>query len=97
MTTTADKAAVSKAAAGKGAASKDVVASDLVNVTIDGTVVAVPKGTLIIRAAEQVGIDIPRFCDHPALAPAGACRQCLVDVASPGPDGNLSTEDDIGF
>jgi NADH-quinone oxidoreductase subunit G len=36
-----------------------------------------------------VGIDIPRFCDHPALAPAGACRQCLVDVASPGPDGNL--------
>jgi NADH-quinone oxidoreductase subunit G len=60
-----------------------------VTLTIDGTEVSVPKGTLIIRAAEQVGVDIPRFCDHPALKPAGACRQCLVDVASPGPDGNL--------
>lgn len=61
----------------------------LVNATIDGVQVAVEPGTLIIRAAEQVGIDIPRFCDHPLLKPAGACRQCLVDVASPGPDGNL--------
>src|SRR6478736_1363975 len=75
MTTTSDKA--------------PAVAIDTVTLTIDGTQVSVPKGTLIIRAAEQVGIDIPRFCDHPALAPAGACRQCLVDVASPGPDGNL--------
>ena len=65
------------------------VAEDQVTVTIDGIQTAVPKGTLIIRAAEQLGIDIPRFCDHPALEPAGACRQCLVDVASPGPDGSL--------
>ncbi|GMA36095.1 hypothetical protein GCM10025876_22990 [Demequina litorisediminis] len=64
-------------------------AVDTVSLTIDGKEVSVAKGTLIIRAAEQVGIDIPRFCDHPALKPAGACRQCLVDVASPGPDGNL--------
>jgi len=64
-------------------------AVDTVTLTIDGTEVTVPKGTLIIRAAEEVGVDIPRFCDHPALKPAGACRQCLVDVASPGPDGNL--------
>lgn len=63
--------------------------TDLVTVTIDGIETQVSKGTLIIRAAEQVGIEIPRFCDHPALKPAGACRQCLVDVASPGPDGNL--------
>jgi NADH-quinone oxidoreductase subunit G len=40
----------------------------------------VPKGTLIIRAAEKLGIQIPRFCDHPLLDPVGACRQCLVDV-----------------
>ncbi|HCK78446.1 MAG TPA: NADH-quinone oxidoreductase subunit G, partial [Actinobacteria bacterium] len=45
-----------------------------------GTTVSVPKGTLVIRAAEQVGIEIPRFCDHPLLKPAGACRQCLVEV-----------------
>ncbi len=39
-----------------------------------------PKGALLIRVAEQMGIEIPRFCDHPLLAPAGACRQCLVEV-----------------
>src|ERR1035437_5446972 len=70
-------------------ADKTPVKTDLVTVTIDGIETQVAKGTLIIRAAEQVGIEIPRFCDHPALKPAGACRQCLVDVASPGPDGNL--------
>jgi NADH-quinone oxidoreductase subunit G len=62
---------------------------DLVTATIDDVEVSVPKGTLVIRAAEQIGIAIPRFCDHPLLAPAGACRQCLVEVATPGPDGSL--------
>ena len=64
-------------------------AVETVSLTIDGTEVTVPKGTLIIRAAEEVGIDIPRFCDHPALKPAGACRQCLVDVAAPDREGNV--------
>ncbi|MDN4471409.1 NADH-quinone oxidoreductase subunit G [Demequina zhanjiangensis] len=70
-------------------ATADKAAVETVTLTIDGQEVTVPKGTLIIRAAEQIGVEIPRFCDHPALKPAGACRQCLVDVASPGPDGNL--------
>ena len=61
----------------------------LVTFRIDEFEVAVPKGTLVIRAAEQVGIQIPRFCDHPLLAPAGACRQCLVEVAMPDREGNL--------
>src|SRR5690348_11242813 len=65
--------------------------SDLVTLTIDGVEVSVPKGTLVIRAAETVGIQIPRFCDHPLLAPVGACRQCLVEVALPGPDGEPRT------
>ena len=51
-----------------------------INLIIDGFEVSVPKGTLVIRAAEQLGIQIPRFCDHPLLAPVGACRQCLVDI-----------------
>jgi NADH-quinone oxidoreductase subunit G len=51
-----------------------------VTVTIDGFEISVPKGTLIIRAAEMLGIAIPRFCDHPLLDPIGACRQCLVEV-----------------
>ncbi|MDT0320925.1 NADH-quinone oxidoreductase subunit G [Streptomyces millisiae] len=55
-------------------------AEDLVTLTIDGIEISVPKGTLVIRAAEQLGIEIPRFCDHPLLDPAGACRQCIVEV-----------------
>ncbi|MEX2275660.1 MAG: 2Fe-2S iron-sulfur cluster-binding protein, partial [Actinomycetota bacterium] len=46
-----------------------VVVDDAVSLTIDGKEVTVPKGTLIIRAAEQLGIEIPRFCDHPLLEP----------------------------
>ena len=61
--------------------------TQLVNMTIDGLPVAVEKGTLLIRAAEQVGVRIPRFCDHPLLAPSANCRQCLVEVAMPGRDG----------
>ncbi len=64
--------------------------TDTVTFEIDGIETVVPKGTLVIRAAEQVGIQIPRFCDHPLLAPAGACRQCLVEVWAPGRDGNLA-------
>ena len=64
---------------------------DLVTLTIDDIEVSVPKGTLVIRAAEQVGVQIPRFCDHPLLAPVGACRQCLVEVALPDKEGNPKT------
>jgi NADH-quinone oxidoreductase subunit G len=62
----------------------EIAKTDLVTLTIDGVRVSVPAGTLIIRAAEQVGVQIPRFCDHPLLDPVGACRQCLVDVPDAG-------------
>ena len=65
------------------------MSDDMVSLTIDGEAIEVPKGTLIIRAAEQLGIHIPRFCDHPLLKPAGACRQCMVEVAMPGRDGEV--------
>jgi len=58
--------------------------TDDVTLTIDGRPVTVPAGTLLIRAAEQIGVEIPRFCDHPLLAPAGACRQCLVEITDAG-------------
>ncbi|WP_430781028.1 NADH-quinone oxidoreductase subunit G [Actinoplanes sp. G11-F43] len=54
--------------------------TDLVTLTIDGVQVTAEKGELLIRVAERMGTAIPRFCDHPLLAPAGACRQCLVEV-----------------
>ncbi|MET0457508.1 MAG: NADH-quinone oxidoreductase subunit G [Mycobacterium sp.] len=53
---------------------------EMVSLTIDDHQISVPKGTLVIRAAELMGIQIPRFCDHPLLEPVGACRQCLVEV-----------------
>ena len=56
------------------------VSVEMITCVIDGFEVTVPKGTLVIRAAEKLGIQIPRFCDHPLLDPAGACRQCLVDI-----------------
>ena len=54
--------------------------TEQITFTIDGQEITVPKGTLIIRAAEQLGIIIPRFCDHPLLDPVGACRQCMVEI-----------------
>ena len=67
-------------------------AEELVTLTIDGREVSVPKGTLIIRAAERTGVEIPRFCDHPLLDPVGACRQCIVDVeGSPKPVTSCTT------
>ncbi len=52
--------------------------------TIDDQEIEVENGTVIIQAAERLGIEIPRFCYHERLAIAGNCRMCLVEV-SPGP------------
>ncbi|QES07724.1 NADH-quinone oxidoreductase subunit G [Streptomyces venezuelae] len=68
------------AGGGSPAGSPGAAGQDMVSLTIDGIEISVPKGTLVIRAAEQLGIEIPRFCDHPLLDPAGACRQCIVEV-----------------
>jgi NADH-quinone oxidoreductase subunit G len=66
--------------------------ADGVTVTIDGFEITVPKGTLVIRAAEQLGIQVPRFCDHPLLDPIGACRQCLVAIeGQPKPPASCTT------
>ncbi|WP_029106612.1 NADH-quinone oxidoreductase subunit G [Mycobacterium sp. URHD0025] len=59
---------------------KDTPPVEMVSLTIDDEQISVPKGTLVIRAAELMGVQIPRFCDHPLLDPVGACRQCLVEV-----------------
>lgn len=55
-----------------------------VTLTIDDTEVTVPEGTLIIRAAEMIGTNIPRFCDHPLLEPVGMCRECMVEIPDAG-------------
>jgi NADH-quinone oxidoreductase subunit G len=54
--------------------------AELVNVTIDGMTVQVPKGTSIIEAAKQAGVLVPHYCYHPALPSPAVCRMCLVEV-----------------
>ncbi len=91
MTVSTSPSSGGNAASGDGAqlpAEPDV---KMVDLTIDGVDVSVPEGTLVIRAAEQIGVQIPRFCEHPLLDPIGACRQCLVEVATPDREGNVRT------
>lgn len=52
----------------------------MISLTINGKTLEVPKGTTVLRAAEQAGITIPTLCDHPDLTPYGGCRLCLVEV-----------------
>ena len=54
-----------------------------VTLTIDGLQVTVPAGTLVVDAAKKAGIDIPVFCYHPKMEPAGMCRMCLVEIGRP--------------
>ncbi len=54
--------------------------TDTVTLEIDGQEVQAPKGSMIIEAADRIGIDIPRFCYHTKLSIAANCRMCLVDV-----------------
>ena len=52
----------------------------MVNVTIDGIKVSVPKGSTILQAAAEVGIDIPTLCYHPDQAVKANCRVCVCEV-----------------
>ena len=56
------------------------MADELVNVTIDGMQLSVPKGTSIIEAAKQAGVLVPHYCYHPSLPSPAVCRMCLVEV-----------------
>jgi NADH-quinone oxidoreductase subunit G len=60
--------------------SATVPQTDLVTVTIDGVDVRVPKGTLLVEAAKVINTDIPVYCYHEKLGPAGLCRICLVEI-----------------
>ncbi len=52
--------------------------------TIDGQEITVEPGTTVLKAAQQLGIDIPHLCYHPYLQIAGCCRLCLVDIEKMG-------------
>ncbi len=52
----------------------------MVKIFIDDKELEVSEGLTILRAAESSGIPIPHFCYHPAFAPEGSCRMCLVEI-----------------
>ncbi len=60
--------------------------ADLVTVNIDGKDIAVPRGTNVIEAAKQLGIEIPHYCYHPKLSVVGNCRMCLIEMGMPAVD-----------
>ncbi|MCC6259683.1 MAG: NADH-quinone oxidoreductase subunit NuoG [Anaerolineales bacterium] len=57
--------------------------SKQVTITINGKQVQVPEGSGLVEAAKLAGVDIPVFCHHPKLEPAGMCRMCLVEIGRP--------------
>lgn len=54
--------------------------TEMVNVTIDGVPVTVPKGTLLVEAAKTINQQIPIYCYHTKMGPAGLCRICLIEI-----------------
>ncbi|HLE05323.1 MAG TPA: 2Fe-2S iron-sulfur cluster-binding protein, partial [Anaerolineales bacterium] len=62
------------------------MSSNGVRLTIEGTEISSPSGTLLVDAAKRMGIDIPVFCYHPKLKPVGMCRMCLVEIGRPARD-----------
>jgi len=54
--------------------------AEMVNITIDGVPLTVPKGTLLVEAAKMIRQEIPIYCYHTQLGPAGLCRICMVEI-----------------
>jgi formate dehydrogenase major subunit len=52
----------------------------MVTLNIDGFDVTVPEGTSIMRAAAQIGINVPKLCATDSLDAFGSCRLCLVEI-----------------
>jgi formate dehydrogenase major subunit len=55
-------------------------ATRTVTLTIDGTRVKVPEGTSIMRAAMEMGTQIPKLCATDSIEAFGSCRLCLVEI-----------------
>ena len=51
-----------------------------VTLTIDGRSVTVPEGTSIMRAAMEIGTEIPKLCATDTVDAFGSCRLCLVEI-----------------
>ncbi len=52
----------------------------MVNIEINGKTIQAREGQMLLEAADEAGITIPRFCYHSKLSIAASCRMCLVEV-----------------
>ncbi len=62
------------------------MSEEQVRLKIDDIDIRVPKGTKVVDAAKQAGIEIPVFCHHPKIESVGMCRMCLVEIGTPKRD-----------
>lgn len=58
-------------------------ASDSIRFTVDGRPAEAPAGGFLLPAMRAAGVDVPSLCDHPSVAPSGACRLCTVEITHP--------------
>src|SRR6187200_1897086 len=58
----------------------EVRSTEMVSLTIDGRAVTVPKGSSVMRAAAEIGGNIPKLCATDNMAAFGSCRLCLVEI-----------------
>ena len=56
----------------------------MIHLTIDGIPAEVEKGTTILQAARQIGVEIPTLCYLENVLPDGSCRLCVVEVTNNG-------------
>jgi len=55
-----------------------------IEITINGKVISVPRGSMLLGAIKQAGFDVPVLCHHKDLTPNGSCRLCIVKVSING-------------
>jgi NADH-quinone oxidoreductase subunit G len=60
-----------------------------VQITVNGTMVSVPQGELVVESVKRLGLEVPIFCYHPRMKPVGMCRMCLVEVGFKQQDGSV--------
>lgn len=67
--------------------------SEKIQITIDGRLTEVEKGSMLLENIRALGIPIPTLCNHPSLEPNGECRLCMVEITHPDWNGwsNLVT------
>ncbi|MCX7805418.1 MAG: 2Fe-2S iron-sulfur cluster-binding protein [Planctomycetota bacterium] len=63
-----------------------------VRIRVNGRDYIVHRHRNLLDALDEIGVEIPRFCYHPGLSPAGNCRMCYVTLADPQTGRTITTQ-----